>query len=83
MSKTLKEILKEIQENGCFDFSIEETKEFANRAFQAGKDSIREEILNKLPERKIYSSTELDGDTLKKMAYNKALDQVKKNIKKI
>lgn len=52
-------------------------------AFQAGKDSMREEILNKLPEKKIYSSTELDGDTLKKMAYNKALDQVKNIIKNV
>lgn len=65
-------------------------KELHDKIFQAGKDSIREEILNKLPERKSENKKKKDQDEWinipriqRAVGFNSCLNQVKNIIKNV
>lgn len=72
--------------NELRDFITEEIK----LAFQAGKDSMREEILNKLPERKSENKKKKDQEEWinipriqRAVGFNSCLNQVKNIIKNV
>lgn len=103
-TKPLEEILKEATEkitdygfnseygyyNDWYDGVEPIVRYYITQSFQAGKDSMREEILNKLPKRKSENKKKKDQDEWinipriqRAVGFNSCLNQVKDIIKNV
>jgi hypothetical protein len=94
LEETLFKIFKLFLAEKCYDEKLygdgKYDKKIFNWAFQAGKDSMKEEILSKLPERKSENKKKKDQDEWinipriqRAVGFNSCLNQVKNIIKNV